>query len=115
MEKRQITLAQVYRINGRLVVANSREDAINIWREWMSQNCPAIKSIKRIGNDPTLHIGNEALVFKEGLYDDNVSQFLDNIDRRCKVTIRVKNEEIDKCKDIRDFYALVRKKLMARF
>lgn len=80
MEKRQITLAQVYRINGRLVVANSQEDAINIWREWMSPNCPAIKSIKRIGNDPTLHIGNEALVFKEGLYDDNVSQFLENIE-----------------------------------
>lgn len=80
MKKRQITLAQVYRINGRLVVANSQEDAINIWREWMSPNCPAIKSIKRIGNDPTLHIGNGALVFKEGLYDDNVSQFLDNIE-----------------------------------
>lgn len=82
MEKEQITLAQVYRINGRLVVANSQEDAVNIWREWMSPNCPAIKSIKRIGNDPTLHIGNEALVFKEGLYDDNVSQFLDNIEKQ---------------------------------
>ena len=82
MEKEKITLAEVYRINGRLVVANNREEAINIWREWTSPNCPTIKSIKRIGNAPTLHIGNEALVFKEGLYDDNVSQFMDNIERQ---------------------------------
>ena len=81
MEKEKITLAEVYRINGRLVVANSREEAINIWCEWMSPNCSTIKSIKRIGNDPALHIGNKALVFKEGLYDDNVRQFLDNIER----------------------------------
>ena len=87
MEKEKITLAQVYRINGRLVVANSREEAINIWHEWTSPDCPAIKSIKRIGNDPTLHIGNEALVFKEGLHDDNVRQFLDNIERKLNTRI----------------------------
>jgi hypothetical protein len=81
MERGQITLAQVYRINGRLVVAMSQEEAINIWREWMSPNCPAIKSVKRIGNNPTLHVGHEALVFKEGLYGDLVRQFLDNIER----------------------------------
>ena len=45
MRKLYVRLTQVYRINGRLVVANSIEGAINTWREWKQPNCPDIRSI----------------------------------------------------------------------
>lgn len=73
MHREQIRLTQVYRINGRLVVANSIEGAINTWREWMSPNCPDINNIERIGND--------ALLFAEGLCGDLSNQFVENIAR----------------------------------
>lgn len=73
MHREQIRLMQVYRINGRLVVANSIEGAINTWREWMSPNCPDINNIERMGND--------ALLFVEGLCDDLSNQFVENIAR----------------------------------
>lgn len=73
MHREQIRLTQVYRINGRLVVANSIEGAINTWREWMSPNCPDINNIERMGND--------ALVFAEGLCGDLSNQFVENIAR----------------------------------
>ena len=73
MSKEQVRLTQVYRINGRLVVANSIEGAINTWREWMSPNCPDITNIERLGND--------ALVFAEGLCGDITNQYVEDIAR----------------------------------
>lgn len=69
MHKEQVRLTQVYRINGRLVVANSIEGAINTWRECMRPDRPDINNIERVGND--------ALVFAEGLCGDLTYQFKD--------------------------------------
>lgn len=69
MHKEQLRLTQVYRINGRLVVANSIEGAINTWREGMSPDRPDINNIERVSND--------ALVFAEGLCGDLTYQFED--------------------------------------
>ena len=81
MHKEQVRLTQVYRINGRLVVANSIEGAINTWREWMSPNCPDINNIERMGNDSYSNVGNDALVFAEGLCGDLTAQFVEDIAR----------------------------------
>jgi len=69
MHKEQVRQTQVYCINGRLVVANSIEGAINTWREGMSPDRPDINNIERVGND--------ALVFAEGLCGDLTYQFED--------------------------------------
>ena len=90
MRKIEVTLTQVYRINGRLVVANSIEGAINTWREWMSPNCPDINNIERMGNDSYSCVGNDALVFAEGLCGDITNQFVEDIARL--------NEEKEKLK-----------------
>lgn len=81
MHKEQVRLTQVYRINGLLVVANSIEDAINTWREWMSPNCPDITYIERLGNDSYSCVGSEALVFADGLCGDLTNQFVEDIAR----------------------------------
>ena len=70
-EKNKVRLTQVYRINGRLVVANSIEGAINTWREWNQPNCPDIRSIERMGNDSYQTVGDDALVIAEELCGDN--------------------------------------------
>ena len=67
MKKIEVTLTQVYRINGRLVVANSIEGAINTWREWNQPTCPDINNIERMGNDSYSCVGNDALVCAEEL------------------------------------------------
>lgn len=90
MHKEQVRLTRVYRINGRLVVANSIEGAINTWREWMSPNCPEINNIERMSNDSYSNIGDDALVFAEGLCGDITSQFVEDIARL--------NEENEKLK-----------------
>ncbi len=79
MKKHEIQLTQVYRINGRLVVANSIEGAINTWREWMSPNAPEITNIERMSNDQYNCIGHEALVYAEGLCGDVMTQFVEDI------------------------------------
>ena len=70
MRKIEVTLTQVYCINGRLVVANSIEGAINTWREWMSPNTPEIRSIERVGNGSYQAVGDDALVCAEELVGD---------------------------------------------
>ena len=90
MHKIEVTLTQVYRINGRLVVANSIEGAINTWREWNQPVCPDIRSIERMGNDSYQTVGDDALVCAEGLCGDITSQFVEDIARL--------NEEREKLK-----------------
>lgn len=65
MKKEEVRLTQVYRINGRLVVADSIEGAINIYREWMTPGCPDINNVERMGNDSYSCVGNEALMYSE--------------------------------------------------
>ena len=65
MRKEEVRLTQVYRINGRLVVADSIEGAINIYREWMTPGCPDINNVERMGNDSYSCVGNEALMYSE--------------------------------------------------
>ena len=79
MRRLYVRLTQVYRINGRLVVANSIEGAINTWREWNQPNCPDIRSIERMGNDSYQTVGDDALVFAEGLCGDITNQFVEDI------------------------------------
>ena len=67
MTKDEIRMTQVYRINGRLVVANSIEGAINTWREWMSPSNPDIRNIERLGVDNYSIEFDEALVYAEAL------------------------------------------------
>jgi hypothetical protein len=81
MRKIEVTLTQVYRINGRLVVANSIEGAINTWREWMSPNTPEIQNIERMRNDSYQAVGDDALVCVEGLFGTIENQFVEDIAR----------------------------------
>lgn len=90
MNKIEVRLTQVYRINGRLVVANSIEGAITTWREWNQPSCPDIRSIERIGNDSYQAVGDDALVCAEGLCGDLTSQYVEDIARL--------NEERDRLK-----------------
>lgn len=90
MHKIEVRFTQVYRINGRLVVANSIEGAINTWREWNQPCCPDIRSIERMGNDSYQTVGDDALVCAEGLCGDLTSQFVEDIARL--------NEEREKLK-----------------
>lgn len=62
MSKNEIRLTQVYRVNGRLVVAKSIEDAIAIWRGWMEPGAPEIRSVERVGNDSYQAVGDDALI-----------------------------------------------------
>lgn len=87
MRKIEVRLTQVYRINGRLVVANSIEGAINTWREWNQPNCPNIHRIELLGNDfPS--VGNDALVIAEELCGDMTNELTEELAR--------KSEEIEK-------------------
>lgn len=79
MSKTEIRLTQVYRINGRLVVANSIEGAINTWREWMSPSAPDIVNIEKLASDSYQCVGQEALVYAEGLCGDITAQFVEDI------------------------------------
>ena len=90
MHKIEVRFTQVYRINGRLVVANSIEGAINTWREWNQPCCPDIRSIERMGNDSYQTVGDDALVCAEVLCGDITSQFVEDIARL--------NEEREKLK-----------------
>lgn len=88
MRKLYVRLTQVYRINGRLVVANSIEGAINTWREWNQPNCPDICSIERMGNDSYQTVGDDALVIAEELCGDMTNELTEELAR--------KSEEIEK-------------------
>ena len=103
MKKEEVRLTQVYRINGRLVVANSIEGAINTWREWMSPSCPDINNIERLGNESSSNVGNYALVYAEGLCGDLTIQFVEDIARlneeKEKLTYELHKSE-DHCADL---------------
>ena len=88
MRQIEVRFTEVYRINGRLVVANSIEGAINTWREWMSPNCPDINNIERMGNDSYSNVGNDALVIAEELCGDMTNELTEELAR--------KSEEIEK-------------------
>ena len=88
MRKLYVRLTQVYRINGRLVVANSIEGAINTWREWNQPNCTDIRSIERMGNDSYQTVGDDALVIAEELCGDVTNELTEELAR--------KSEEIEK-------------------
>lgn len=119
MSKEQVRLTQVYRINGRLVVANSIEGAINTWREWMSPKCPDITNIERLGNDSDSCVGNDALVFAEGLCGDITNQYVEDIARlvqekekltydlqKCETyceDLKRKNQELSACAGSKDW------------
>ena len=92
MIKNEIRLTQVYRINGRLVVANSIEGAINTWREWMSPGCPEIRSIERMGNDSYQAVGDDALVYAEGIIGDFTQQCVEDIARISEERDKLKHE-----------------------
>lgn len=80
MHKIEVRLTQVYRINGRLVVANSIEGAINTWREWGNRETREIRSIERMANDSyQVPTGDDALVCAEGLCGDITQQFVEDI------------------------------------
>lgn len=84
MHKEQVRLTQVYRINGRLVVANSIEGAINTWREWNQPNCPDIRSIERMGNDSYQTVGDDALVIAEELCGDMTNELTEELAQRAE-------------------------------
>ena len=66
MRKNDIRFVQVFRINGRLVVANSIEGAITTWREWSVPGNQDINNIERMGNDSYQYPGsNDALMFSD--------------------------------------------------
>jgi len=73
MEKKKIRLTQVYRIDGRLVVANSIEGAINTWYEWSGPEYPDITNIEKISNY------QHALVYAEGLCGDITAPLKEDI------------------------------------
>ena len=86
MRKIEVTLTQVYRINGRLVVANNIEGAINTWREWNQPSCPDIRSIERMGNDSYQTVGDDALVFAEelvGEYHKDETEHIVYLEEQC--------------------------------
>lgn len=79
MEKERIRLTQVYRINGRLVVANSIEGAINTWREWMGTTYSEIVNIEKMCSDNYQCPGQEAIVYAEGLCGDITAPLIEDI------------------------------------
>ena len=92
MNKNEIRLTEVYRINGRLVVANSIEGAINTWREWMSPGCPEIRSVERMGNDTYQAVGDDALIYAEGICGDFTDSCVEQIARLSEERDKLKYE-----------------------
>ena len=94
MHKIEVRLTQVYRINGRLVVANSIEGAINTWREWYNTtHVPDIRSIERMANDSyQVPTGDEALVCAEGLCGDFTDSCVEQIARLSEERDKLKYE-----------------------
>ena len=72
---RDITFTEVYRINGRLVVANSLEGAIVTWRERMSGCGIDILKIERMENDSPTEppaLENRAMMFTDICGEDGM-------------------------------------------
>ena len=80
MDKAQVRLTQVYRINGRLTIADSIETAIATWCQWYNTTSSEISSIERVCNDSRSGVGNDAIVVVESLCGDFLTnQFTEDI------------------------------------
>lgn len=78
------TLTKVYRINGKLVVADGMEDAIKVYRDWCS---PTPVTIEKAG-----------LVFGDSANMDCDAVIADS-DRKAEETIAILTEENEKLKE----------------
>ena len=97
MRQIEVRFTEVYRINGRLVVANSIEGAINTWREWNQPCCPDIRSIERMGNDSYQTVGDDALVIAEELCGDMTNEMTEELARKSE-EIEKLTYDLEKCK-----------------
>ena len=105
MRKIEVTLTQVYRINGRLVVANSIEGAINTWREWNQPTCHDINNIERMGNDSYSCVGNDALVCAEelvGEYHKDETEHIAYLEEQCAKSKAIIEQIEQENKNLRD-------------
>ena len=99
MKKNEIRFVQVYRINGRLVVANSIEGAITTWREWNTPGCPEINSVERIGNDSyQCPATNSALMFSD-ISGDIYPQLTEELAEKSETIDRLRYE-LEKMKQL---------------
>ena len=97
MRQIEVRFTEVYRINGRLVVANSIEGDINTWREWMKPTTQDIRSIERMGNDSYQAVGDDALVIAEELCGDMTNELTEELARKSE-EIEKLTYDLEKCK-----------------
>ena len=105
MHKIEVRFTQVYRINGRLVVANSIEGAINTWREWMKPTTQDIRSIERMGNDSYQAVGDDALVCAEelvGEYHKDETEHIVYLEDQCAKSKAIIEQIEQENKNLRD-------------
>ena len=101
----EVRFTQVYRINGRLVVANSIEGAINTWREWMKPTTQDIRSIERMGNDSYQAVGDDALVCAEelvGEYHKDETEHIVYLEDQCAKSKAIIEQIEQENKNLRD-------------
>ena len=105
MRKIEVRFTEVYRINGRLVVANSIEGAINTWREWMKPTTQDIRSIERMGNDSYQAVGDDALVCAEelvGEYHKDETEHIVYLEDQCAKSKAIIEQIEQENKNLRD-------------
>ena len=105
MRQIEVRFTQVYRINGRLVVANSIEGAINTWREWMKPTTQDIRSIERMGNDSYQAVGDDALVCAEelvGEYHKDETEHIVYLEDQCAKSKAIIEQIEQENKNLRD-------------
>lgn len=100
-DKERIRQVEVYRINGRLVVANSIDGAVGTWRAWMHPSQPDIDTIERVHNSEQ-HSSNAALLHDsinghDTCSAENVSRITEEAARLAEECARL-NEENAKLK-----------------
>jgi hypothetical protein len=79
------TTTKVFRINGKLVVGRSVEDAIRVFRNYCSPNSVNIESIEMVFGD-TMKLEKEAIIAECD-------------DRKAAETIALLTEEVEKLKE----------------
>ena len=105
MRQIEVRFTQVYRINGRLVVANSIEGAINTWREWMKPTTQDIRSIERMGNGSYQTVGDDALVCAEelvGEYHKDETEHIVYLEDQCAKSKAIIEQIEQENKNLRD-------------
>ena len=105
MRQIEVRFTEVYRINGRLVVANSIEGAINTWREWMKPTTQDIRSIERMGNDSYQAVGDDALVCAEelvGEYHKDETEHIAYLEEQCAKSKAIIEQIEQENKNLRD-------------